>query len=140
MAIYLQVRAGPVQILLDALAVHEVLALDKRHSGAGAHCEWRDTVLQNLNLAEFLGFSAPEPAMGVVFGSTSEAVPVMLQISEVVCLRNLTASDWLALPPVPAATRDYFDAVYLDTAADAQVYRLIKGPDFGLKSPHPLNP
>jgi hypothetical protein len=140
MAIYLQVRAGPVQILLDALAVHEVLALDKRNQGAGDHCEWRNAVLEVLNLAEFLGFSAPEPAMGVVFGASQDAVPVMLQVSEVVCLRNLSVADWHPLPHVPAATRSYFDAVFLDSDGSTQVYRLIKGLDFGGKGPHPLNP
>lgn len=135
MAIYLQVRAGPIQLLLDALAVHEVLSLDKTTVGAGAHCEWRDQVLQSLNLADFLGFSSPEPGMGVVFGNAEDSLPVMLQVDEVVRLRNLATKDWSPLPHVPAATRAYFDAVYLEPDSDAQVYRLIKGLSLGSSSP-----
>jgi chemotaxis signal transduction protein len=141
MAIYLQVRAGPVQLLLDALAVHEVLSLEKTASGAGAHCEWRDQVLAGLNLAEFLGFSSPAPGMGVVFGSTEAELPVMLQVDEVVRLRNLSPTDWHPLPHVPVATRAYFDAVFLDSDGQTQIYRLIKGLDLGSARPaHPINP
>jgi len=149
MAIYLQVRAGPVHVLLDALAVHEVLSLDKLNSGAGDHCEWRNTVLKALNLAAFLGFDASKPDMGVVFGSDQVALPVMLQVDEVIRLRDLRPADWSPLPHVPMATRQYFDAIYLDADGVTQVYRLIKGLHFGTQAvsqaaapeaAHPMNP
>ena len=149
MAIYLQVRAGPVHVLLDALAVHEVLSLDKLNSGAGDHCEWRHSVLKALNLAAFMGFDSSKPDMGVVFGSDPAALPVMLQVDEVIRLRDLRPADWSPLPHVPMATRQYFDAIYLDADGVTQVYRLIKGLHFGTQAvpheaapvaAHPMNP
>ncbi len=124
MAIYLQVRAGQIHLLLDALSVHEILGLDALAEGGGAHCEWRSEVLQSLNLGEFLGSPSVAPGMGVVYTPDRDAQPIMLKVDEVLRLRELRAGDWSALPRLPEQTLVFFDAIHVDAAANQQIYRL----------------
>ncbi len=127
MAIYLQVRAGQIHLLLDALSVHEILGLDALAEGGGSHCEWRSEVLQSLNLGEFLGSPSESPGMGVVYTPQPDvpgARPMMLKVDEVLRLRELRAGDWSALPRLPEQTLVFFDAIHVDATAGQQIYRL----------------
>jgi hypothetical protein len=124
MAIFLQVRAGQIHLLLDALSVHEILGLDALAEGGGAHCEWRSKVLQSLNLGEFLGSPSEAPGMGVVYTPLPDAQPIMLKVDEVLRLRELRTSDWSVLPRLPQKTLVFFDAIHVDAAANQQIYRL----------------
>ncbi len=106
MAIYLQVRAGPVGLLLDALRVHEVITLPDDFRADQAFADWRGRVLHVVRLAGQLQLPPGEPAQGVVYSPSEGDEPVMLCLDEVARLRNLEGADWNALPPsVPAPRR-----------------------------------
>ncbi len=125
MAIYLQVRAGPVGLLLDALRVHEVITLPDDFRADQAFADWRGRVLHVVRLAGQLQLPPGEPAQGVVYSPSEGDEPVMLCLDEVARLRNLEGADWNALPPsVPAQTVALFDAVFVDSTQHAQLYRL----------------
>lgn len=124
MAIYLQVRAGQIHLLLDALSVHEILGLDALAEGGGAHCAWRSEVLQSVNLGEFFGSASLAPGMGVVYTPDRETAPLMLKVDEVVRLRELRAADWSSLPRLPEQTLVFLDAIHVDGASGQQIYRL----------------
>jgi chemotaxis signal transduction protein len=125
MAIYLQVRTGPVQLLVDALGVHEVLSLDGLQEGGQGHIEWRDQVLQAVPMHQFLGQPSGECLMAVVYSAGQEdEPPLLLQVDEVVGLRTISATDWLQMPRLPDATAVFFDALIDNPNSPAQVYRL----------------
>lgn len=133
MAIYLQVRAGPLQLLVDALGVHEVLSLDDLAvGGQGGHVEWRKQVLNSVAVHTFFGQTQGERLMGVVYSATEGDEPLMLEVDEVVGLRNITPAQWLPMPRLPDATRVFFDALIDDLHSDAQVYRLRRPLDSAL--------
>jgi len=132
MAIYLQVRSGPVHILLDALSVHEVLGLAGLVDGAQGHVQWRDDVLSAVNMGELLGFSAPAPEMGVVYSPQDQGLPIMLMVEEVLGLKNLDKHHWSAMPRIPADSALYIDGVWLEPEASRQSFRF--------KRPMPLTP
>ncbi|MEY4471173.1 MAG: hypothetical protein RIT20_1514 [Pseudomonadota bacterium] len=123
MAIYLQVRSGPVYLMLDALAVHEVLGLEGQIDGAQGHVEWRDDVLSAINMAELLGFEAPAPVMGVVYTPEDDGQPIMLMVEEVLGLKNLSAQDWSKMPRIPADSARYIDGVWLEPQHERQSFR-----------------
>jgi hypothetical protein len=56
----------------------------------------------------------------------------MLEVDEVVGLRNITPAQWLPMPRLPDATRVFFDALIDDLHSDAQVYRLRRPLDSAL--------
>lgn len=132
----LQVRAGPVHLMLDASAVHEVLTQEARLAQDGVerlHVQWRGGVLPVVALAEFLGFGRTASTVGVVYSPAPEAAPVMLAADEVVGLFETQAQGWRRLPPVPEPTAGLFDAVYIDPADPARLaYRLRTDIDPGL--------
>jgi hypothetical protein len=126
MAIYLHVQAGPLQLLLDALGVHEVLSLESLAvGGKGDHVQWREQVLASVPVQSFFGQSqGAVPAMGVVYSAADADVPMMLQVDAVLGLRNIGTQDWLPMPRLPSATMVFFDALVQDLHSDAQLYRL----------------
>lgn len=125
MAIYLQVRAGTLQLLVDALGVHEILSLDTLPvGGQGEHVEWRKQVLNSVAVHSFFAQAQGARVMGVVYSVADGEAPVMLEVDEVVGLRNIGPSDWLPMPRLPTETMVFFDALVQDLRSDAQVYRL----------------
>ena len=125
MAIYLQVRAGNLQLLVDALGVHEILSLDALPvGGQGEHVEWRQQVLNSVPVHSFFAQDQGERVMGVVYSASEGAPPVMLEVDEVVGLRNIGPADWLPMPRLPHETMVFFDALVQDLKTDSQVYRL----------------
>lgn len=125
MAIYLQVRAGPVGLLLDALRVHEVVTLPDEFRADQVFAEWRGRVLHVVRLAGQLQLGEGSDAHGVVYSPREGDEPVMLCVDEVSRLRDLVDSAWSPLPPsVPAQTVALFDAVFVDPTQDRQLYRL----------------
>ena len=125
MAIYLQVRAGNLQLLVDALGVHEILSLnDLPVGGQGEHVEWRKQVLNSVPVHSFFAQEQGERVMGVVYSATEGDSPMMLEVDEIVGLRNIGPKDWLPMPRLPAETMVFFDALVDDLKTDAQVYRL----------------
>jgi hypothetical protein len=70
--------------------------------------------------------------MGVVYSATEGDAPLMLEVDEVVGLRNITPAQWLPMPRLPDATRVFFDALIDDLHSDAQVYRLRRPLDSAL--------
>lgn len=132
----LQVRAGPIHLMLDASAVHEVLTQDARLSQEGVerlHVQWRGGVLPVVALSEFLGFGPTAATVGVVYSPAPEMAPIMLAADEVVGLFETQAPAWRRLPPVPEPTAGLFDAVYIDPADTSRLaYRLRTDIDPGL--------
>lgn len=125
MAIYLQVRAGNLQLLVDALGVHEILSLeDLPVGGQGEHVEWREQVINSIAVHTFFKQSQGERLMGVVYSSAEGNQPMMLEVDEVIGLRNIGSNDWLPMPRLPTETLVFFDALIKDLKSDAQVYRL----------------
>jgi hypothetical protein len=125
MAIYLQVRAGNLQLLVDALGVHEILSLnDLPVGGQGEHVEWRQQVLNSVPVHSFFAQAQGERVMGVVYSATEGDSPLMLEVDEIIGLRNIGPKDWLPMPRLPSETMVFFDALVDDLKTDAQVYRL----------------
>jgi len=125
MAIYLQVRAGNLQLLVDALGVHEILSLsDLPVGGQGEHVEWRQQVLNSVPVHAFFAQNQGERVMGVVYSATEGVQPMMLEVDEVVGLRNIGPADWLPMPRLPSETTIFFDALVNDLKSESQVYRL----------------
>lgn len=125
MAIYLQVRAGDLQLLVDALGVHEILSLgDLPVGGQGEHVEWRQQVLNSVAVHSFFAQVQGERLMGVVYSTTEGDAPLMLEVDEIIGLRNIGPKDWLPMPRLPQETMVFFDALVNDLKSDAQVYRL----------------
>ena len=125
MAIYLQVRAGNLQLLVDALGVHEILSLsDLPVGGQGEHVEWRQQVLNSVPVHTFFAQEQGERNMGVVYSASDGVSPMMLEVDEIVGLRNIGPQEWLPMPRLPAETMVFFDALVDDLKTDAQVYRL----------------
>jgi hypothetical protein len=125
MAIYLQVRAGNLQLLVDALGVHEILSLnDLPVGGQGEHVEWRQQVLNSVPVHAFFAQTQGERVMGVVYSATEGDSPLMLEVDEIIGLRNIGPKDWLPMPRLPSETMVFFDALVDDLKTDAQVYRL----------------
>jgi hypothetical protein len=125
MAIYLQVRAGNLQLLVDALGVHEILSLsDLPVGGQGEHVEWRQQVLNSVPVHSFFAQDQGERVMGVVYSATEGDTPMMFEVDEVIGLRNIGHKDWLPMPRLPSETMVFFDALVNDLKTNAQVYRL----------------
>ncbi|MEY3572583.1 MAG: hypothetical protein RJA77_498 [Pseudomonadota bacterium] len=134
MAVYLQVAAGPLHLMLSAEGVHEVTTLDRLRQSERGFVEWRDTVLPLVSVFEFFELhrcTTDRPARRgedalpvVVYSPSEESTPLALAFDEVVWLKNLPAKHWLALPPVPARTRHFFDAIMNFPETSHQAYRL----------------
>ena len=136
MAIYLQVRAGHLQLLVDALGVHEILSLDDLPvGGQGEHVEWRQQILKSVPVHSFFQQAQGERIMGVVYSVSEGDKPLMLEVDEVVGLRNIGPHEWLPMPRLPAETMVFFDALVQDRKTDAQVYRLRRSLEASLFHP-----
>lgn len=123
-SLYLQLRAGPVFLMLDASGVHEIVTQDVRRSHDGVdrlHAQWRGSVLPVVVLSSFLGFGESESRVGVVYAPSPDSAPLMLAADEVIGLQQAATHGWRPLPTVPEATADLFDAVYLDPAQPARL-------------------
>ena len=134
MAVYLQVAAGPLYLMLSAEGVHEVTTLDRLGQSERGFVEWRETVLPLVSVAEFfelepggaprLGALDPSSMPVVIYSPCDESSPLAFQFDSVVWLKNLPAHLWLALPSVPARTRHFFDAIMSFPETHHQAYRL----------------
>jgi chemotaxis signal transduction protein len=137
MAIYLQVRAASIHLMLDALHVHEVLNSDTVLSGASDHAQWRDDVISTVDLAKLFGLSGGNIAMGVVYTTGNESRPVMLLIDEVLGLKDLQAAQWSRLPRIPSGSALFFNSVWLEGDTQRQSFRLrhpLDNPLFGISA------
>jgi hypothetical protein len=125
MATYLQGRAGNLQLLIEALGVHEILSLsDLPVGGQGEHVEWRKQVLNSVPVHSFFAQEQGERVMGVVYSATEGDTPMMFEVDEIIGLRSIGQKDWLPMPRLPSETMVFFDALVKDLKTDIQVYRL----------------
>ena len=125
MATYLQVRAGNLHLLIDALGVHEIVSLsDLPVGGQGEHVEWRKQVLNSVPVHSFFAQEQGERVMGVVYSATEGDTPMMFEVDEIIGLRSIGQKDWLPMPRLPSETMVFFDALVKDLKTDIQVYRL----------------
>jgi chemotaxis signal transduction protein len=128
MSNYLQVRAGPYQLLLDADGIHEILELDSgTDAEAAGHRDWRGRILTAVNGRAMLGLkdaALPSGHAGVVYSIGGEDVPVILELDKVERLRHAEDGAFLPLPPVPERTFLLFDGVLPDREAGIQLYHL----------------
>ena len=128
MSHYLQVCAGPYQLLLDADGIHEILYLD---GGDGAESagrrDWRGQALIAVNGRTLLGMKddvLPRERAGVVYSSDADATPLMLEFDYVARLHHLNEMGLQPLPLVPKRVMRLFDGVFLDNEAEVQIYHL----------------
>jgi chemotaxis signal transduction protein len=124
MAIFLQVRASGLHLMLDALHVHEVLGQEPAGEGSRTHVQWRNDVLAAIDVARLLGVEPGQPGMGVVYSPDEGPLPVMLLVDEVLGLKNLQAQDWNELPRIPTHSAQLFDKVWLEPEVQRQSLRL----------------
>lgn len=128
MSHYLQVCAGPYQILLDADGIHEILDLDGDDGAeAAGRRDWRGQALTAINGRSLLGMKddvLPRERVGVVYSSDADATPLMLEFDYVVRLHQLNEMGLRPLPLVPKRVMRLFDGVFLDNEAEAQLYHL----------------
>ncbi len=128
MSHYLQVCAGPYQILLDADGIHEILDLDGDDGAeAAGHRDWRGQALTAVNGRSLLGMkdnALPRERAGVVYSAGADATPLMLEFDRVVRLRHLDDRGLRPLPLVPKRVLRLFDGVLSDKEAGAQLYHL----------------
>lgn len=134
MAIFLQVRAGPVHVLLDSAGVHEVTGLDQLRSSERGFYEWRESVLKGLNLAAFLGLAERSsglhdredeaPKFAVVYSPSDHEAPFLFEVDEVVWLKDLHKTAWLNVEALPRRTAHFFDGVSLNEDGVTQAFRL----------------
>lgn len=123
MAIYLQLRVGPVHLLLDALRVHEVMGADTLSQGGQGHVQWRDEVLHFVDMGAFLQLPTEAATMAVVYSPDENGQSLMLGVSEVLGLRDLHAEDWRPMPRLPVASAAFVDAVWLEPELQRQSFR-----------------
>lgn len=138
MSVYLQVRAGPLHLMLSAEGIHEVSTLDQLGQSERGFVEWREAVLPLVSFAEFFELSArnedtsiPRAETGqasgdpvVIYSTADEAPPIAFRLDEVIWLKNLPAHLWLSLPSLPARTAHFFDAIMGFPETGHQAYRL----------------
>lgn len=124
MAMFLQIRTGGLYLMVDALRVHEVLGLEGLVAGAQGHAQWRGQVLNCVDLGDFFRLPHAQPQMAVVYNPARTGDPLVLQVEEVLGLRNLEGRQWGQLPQLPAPIEQFFDAVWLETEHSRQSFRL----------------
>ncbi len=128
MSHYLQVCAGPYQILLDADGIHEILDLDGDDGAESAERrDWRGQALTVINGRTLLGMKddvLPRERAGVVYSSDADTTPLMLEFDYVARLHHLNEMGLRPLPLVPKRVMRLFDGVFLDNEAEAQLYHL----------------
>lgn len=137
MAVYLQVCAGPLHLMLAAEGVHEVTTVDRLGQSERGFVEWRETVLPLVSFVEFFELNQ-RPSGGsetpmsvetaahpvVIYSAALEAPPIAFLLDEVLWLKDLPPKSWLALPPVPARTQHFFDAIMCFPETQHQAFRL----------------
>ncbi len=138
--LYLQLRAGPVCVLVEATGVHEVLAADRSHVSSRRQMQWRDQVLPVIELRSFFGFEESGCETHVVYsvdGADGTASPLVFAANEVLGLHQVDAHEWKRLPALPAEITRYFDAAYVTAGQDGLSYRLraeLEPTDFGVEA------
>lgn len=127
MAQYLHIRVEDVDLLLPALQVHEVVGLEQLMPQADGHSLWRDQVIQTRDLGEVLK-RCDRPgnrSYGVVYSPDStEDIPVLLLIDEVMGLRNPSREQLYRLPGATTTAHHLFDAFWVDNRLGAKAYRV----------------
>lgn len=127
MAQYLHIRVEDVDLLLPALQVHEVVGLEQLTPQADGHSLWRDQVIQTRDLGEVLK-RCDQPgnrSYGVVYSPDStEDIPVLLLIDEVMGLRNPSREQLYRLPGATTNAHHLFDAFWVDNRLGAKAYRV----------------
>jgi chemotaxis signal transduction protein len=124
---YLQVHAGPYQMLLDASGVHEIVELLNDDNCAAGHRDWRGRVLTSINARSLLGMkdnALPKSHAGVVYSACDEDAPVMFELDSVACLRHVEDACFLSLPSVSMQLASLFDCVLPDKERGIQLYHL----------------
>jgi chemotaxis signal transduction protein len=124
---YLQVHAGPYQMLLDASGVHEIVELLNDDNCAAGHRDWRGRVLTSINGRSLLGMkdaALPKSHAGVVYSASDEDAPVMFELDSVTCLRHVEDTCFLSLPSVSMQLTSLFDRVLPDKERGIQLYHL----------------
>lgn len=146
MKTYVQVAAGPFELLVDAAMVHEVAG---RTAGAdagvaGVWWEWRGQTLPVVGGRRLLGLADATgggPAAGLVLesgGVGTDGGDALLAVLEVDAVRRLLRLDearFAALPPLPAPVRRLFDGLYLDPDTRTVAYRLRPDLDLSARDP-----
>lgn len=120
---YLQVRVGPMLLMLEATGVHEVLGAGWR-GDSREQAQWRGQVLPVISLARFFGFGDTAADAGVVYGLEGHASPLMFAADEVLGLCAVDVQQWKRLPALPDEVTRFLDAAFVRPGQEQLSYRL----------------
>lgn len=132
--LYLQLRAGPMLVLLEASGVHEVLESGWQGQ-ARDQAQWRSQVLPVIRLGRFFGFDDARDDAGVVCSVGPDEPAVLFAAGAVLGLHAIDSQEWKRLPALPARVEHFFDAAFAGSGQQALSYRLrgqLRGADFGV--------
>lgn len=132
--LYLQLRAGPMLVLLEAGGVHEVLESGWQGQ-ARDQAQWRGQVLPVIRLGRFFGFDDAGGDAGVVCSVGPDEPALLLAADAVLGLQAIDAQEWKRLPALPARIGHFFDAAFAGAGQQSLSYRLrseLGAADFGV--------
>ena len=128
MSQYLQVKVADIHVLLPTLHVHEVMRLADLASRTEVHVDWRDRVIPLIDLGQVLGRERlnDKRHYGVVYSplDNRDEPPIMLQVDEVLGLREPKAQDWRPLPGIQTRAQELIDLVWVENSPERHSYRL----------------
>lgn len=126
MAQFLHIRVEDIDLLLPALQVHEVIGLELQNRSAEDHAIWRDEVIASVDLGHVLqrcNTAQSYRQFGVVYSpDTSDALPVLMLIDEVLGLRNPTQDQLHKLPGAMTTAHGLFDGIWIDSKLGLKAY------------------
>lgn len=132
--LYLQLRAGPMLVLLEAGGVHEVLESGWQGQ-ARDQAQWRGQVLPVIGLGRFFGFDDARGDAGVVYSVGPGEPALLFSADAVLGLHSIDAQEWKRLPGLPARVGHFFDAAFAGAGQQSLSYRLrgqLGSADFGV--------
>jgi chemotaxis signal transduction protein len=126
MAQFLHIRVEDIDLLLPALQVHEVIGLEQQSRSAEDHAIWRDQVIASCDLGYVLqrcDKALSHRPFGVVYSpDSSDALPVLMLIDEVLGLRNPKSEQLHKLPGAMSTAHGLFDGIWIDSHLGMKAY------------------
>lgn len=121
---FLLVRAAGVHLLLDCAGILEIVEVETLASSERGFLEWREQVVASIPVAQFFGLGDTPGRLGIAYRPADDQPPVLLQVCEVLWLREINRSAWIPVPSLPVESARYFDAIAQIDGSVHQAYRL----------------
>ena len=125
MAQFLHIRVEDLDLLLPALQVHEVIALETDKGQGEAHALWRGQVLSRCDLGQILQrcSGSKRRAYAVIYSADKmDASPVLMLIDEVLGLRKPQPGQMHKLPGIKTDAHRWFEALWVDNQLGFKAY------------------